>query len=147
MCRCETLIEKEVEIKCKKTKPTNQIHTHQWTGSIWRLSCIYYVSGHYPLFCLYLKQHPVYISKHILETGFCLRLQAKLTQLGPIDRAGPYVQKHNICTNERIMSRNQKYNICTNVPLSQTFRSYYEDFHVVKIYLPTASAICGTSEP
>jgi hypothetical protein len=29
--------------------------------------------------------------KHILETGFCLRLQVKPTQLGPIDRASPYL--------------------------------------------------------
>jgi hypothetical protein len=33
---------------------------------------------------------PVYISKHnVSETGVCLRLQAKPTQLGPIDRASP----------------------------------------------------------
>jgi hypothetical protein len=32
-------------------------------------------------------------SKHnVSETGFCLRLQAKPTHLGPIDRAGPYLQ-------------------------------------------------------
>jgi hypothetical protein len=33
---------------------------------------------------------PVYISKHnVSETGFCLRLQVKPTQLGTIDRASP----------------------------------------------------------
>jgi hypothetical protein len=33
-------------------------------------------------------QRPVYISKqNVSETGFCLRLQVKPTQLGPIDRA------------------------------------------------------------
>jgi hypothetical protein len=36
---------------------------------------------------------PVYISKHnVSQTGFCLRLQVKPTQLGPIDRANPYLQ-------------------------------------------------------
>jgi hypothetical protein len=36
------------------------------------------------------KHHPVYFSKrNVSETGFCLRLQVKPTQLGPIDRASP----------------------------------------------------------
>jgi hypothetical protein len=52
----------------------------------------YYVLRHYPSSCLYLKHRPVYFSKHNkLETGFCLRFQARLTQLGPIDRASPYL--------------------------------------------------------
>jgi hypothetical protein len=33
------------------------------------------------------KGHPVSLSNHVLETGFCLRLQVKPAQLGPIDRA------------------------------------------------------------
>jgi hypothetical protein len=44
--------------------------------------------------------HPLYIqgciqgfSKHnVSETGFCLRLQVKPTQLGLIDRASPYLR-------------------------------------------------------
>jgi hypothetical protein len=45
---------------------------------------------HRPLF---IKKHrPVYFSKHnVSETEFCLRLQIKPTQLGPIDRASPYI--------------------------------------------------------
>jgi hypothetical protein len=36
----------------------------------------------------YVKHRPVYISKHnVSETGFCLRLRVKPTQLSPIDRA------------------------------------------------------------
>jgi hypothetical protein len=35
----------------------------------------------------YLKTH------NISETGFCLRLQVKPTQLGLIDRASPYLQR------------------------------------------------------
>jgi hypothetical protein len=37
---------------------------------------------------------PVYFSKHnVSETGFCPRLQVKPTQLGPIDRASPYLRR------------------------------------------------------
>jgi hypothetical protein len=36
-------------------------------------------------------RRPVYISKcNVSETGFCLRLQGKPAQLGPIDRVSPY---------------------------------------------------------
>jgi hypothetical protein len=41
----------------------------------------YYVSGHYPSSCLYLKHRPLYFSKYVSETGFFLRLQVKPTQL------------------------------------------------------------------
>jgi hypothetical protein len=44
-----------------------------------------YVSGHYPSTCFYLKHN-------VLETGFCLRLQVKPTQLSPINRASPCLQ-------------------------------------------------------
>jgi hypothetical protein len=48
------------------------------------------------VFCL--KCRPVYISKHnVSENGFCLRLQVKFTQFGPIDRASP-------CLRTRIQS-------------------------------------------
>jgi hypothetical protein len=37
---------------------------------------------------------PVYSAKHdVSETGFCLRLQVKPTQLGPIDGAIPYLRR------------------------------------------------------
>jgi hypothetical protein len=39
------------------------------------------------------KNRPVYFWKHnVSKTGFCLRLQVKPTQLGPIDRASPYLR-------------------------------------------------------
>jgi hypothetical protein len=38
----------------------------------------------------YLKHFPVFIYNNVSETGLCLRLQVKPTQLGPIDRASPY---------------------------------------------------------
>jgi hypothetical protein len=61
----------------------------------------YYVFGRYPSSCLYLKT-VLFIFKHnVLETGFCLRLQVKPTQLSPIDRACPYLR-----TRRWIMSRN-----------------------------------------
>jgi hypothetical protein len=46
---------------------------------------------------LCLKHHPVYFSKYVSETGFCLRLQEEPTQLGPIDRASPYLQFPKKC--------------------------------------------------
>jgi hypothetical protein len=43
----------------------------------------YYILGHYPSSCLYLKCRPVYVAKHnVSETGFCLRLQVTPTQIG-----------------------------------------------------------------
>jgi hypothetical protein len=40
------------------------------------------------------KNRLVYFLKHnVSETGFRLRLQVKLTQLDPIDRASPYLRK------------------------------------------------------
>jgi hypothetical protein len=46
---------------------------------------------HRPVFIY--KHRLVYTSKHnISETGFCLSLQVKPTQLGPIDRASPYLR-------------------------------------------------------
>jgi hypothetical protein len=38
--------------------------------------------------------HPIFLFKthHVSETGFCLRLQVKSIQLGPIDRASPYLR-------------------------------------------------------
>jgi hypothetical protein len=35
---------------------------------------------------------PVYFSKDVSEAGFCLRLQIKSTQLGPVDRASLYLR-------------------------------------------------------
>jgi hypothetical protein len=52
------------------------------------------------------KNRPVYFSKHIFsETGFCLRLQVKPTQLGPIDRTSPYLRT-KVQTRRYIMSKN-----------------------------------------
>jgi hypothetical protein len=63
------------------------------------------------------KNRPVYFSKHnVSETGFCLRLQAKPTQLGQVDTASPCLRRP-----DRIKDKD---NICTKVPLSQTFTSY-----------------------
>jgi hypothetical protein len=49
----------------------------------------YYVFGHYPLPCPYLKCLASLSKHNFSETGFCLRLQVKPTR-GPIDRASPY---------------------------------------------------------
>jgi hypothetical protein len=93
----------------------------------------YYVFGHYPWSCLYLKHCAVYFSKHnISETGVCLHLQVKPTQLGPKD--GNRIQSPKGCVlknkqdgvldKDKTMDNVQKHSICTNVPSSQTFRSY-----------------------
>jgi hypothetical protein len=48
--------------------------------------------GHYPSPCFYLKHRPLCIRKHsVSETGLCLRLQVKPTQLGSIDTASPFL--------------------------------------------------------
>jgi hypothetical protein len=79
----------------------------------------HYVSGHYPSSCLYLKHRPVYISKHnVSETGSCLRLEVKPTQLGPIDRGSPYLRTpaptqdrvYNPSTVQSICKKSQNYN-------------------------------------
>jgi hypothetical protein len=49
---------------------------------VWTLSIVLSLS----------KNRPVYFSKqNVSDTGFYLRLQVKPTQLGPIDRASPYL--------------------------------------------------------
>jgi hypothetical protein len=54
------------------------------------------VSVLYPSFCFYLKHCHVYTSKHnVSETGSCLRLQVKRTQLGTFDIASPYLRRQN----------------------------------------------------
>jgi hypothetical protein len=56
-------------------------------GTLVKILCFWTLS----IVLFYLKHRPVYISKHnVSETGFCLRLHVKSTQLGPIDRASPY---------------------------------------------------------
>jgi hypothetical protein len=53
----------------------------------------YYVFGHYPSSCFYLKRCPFYFPKHSdSETGFCLRLPVRPTEFGPIDRASLYLR-------------------------------------------------------
>jgi hypothetical protein len=48
----------------------------------------YYVSGHYPSSRVYLKTPSCVLQN--TETGFCLRLQVKSTQMDSSDRASPY---------------------------------------------------------
>jgi hypothetical protein len=53
---------------------------------------------HLPTNIMFLDiiQRPVYISKNVSETGSCLHLQVKRTQLGPINRASPYLLSNSI---------------------------------------------------
>jgi hypothetical protein len=71
----------------------------------------YYVLGHSPSSCLYLKCRPVYLSKHnFSETGFCLRLQVRPTQSpkGCVlqDKQGDVLDKDKMVNN-----------ICTSIPI------------------------------
>jgi hypothetical protein len=48
---------------------------------------------HYKYYVSDITHRPVCISKHnASEAGLCLRLHVKLTQLGPIDGASPYLR-------------------------------------------------------
>jgi hypothetical protein len=87
------------EILTAATIPEQSVHKY-FPVAIWYIlysvnsvSYKYYVSGHYPSSCFYLKHRPVYISKHnVSETALCFRHQVKPTQLAPIDRASPYLR-------------------------------------------------------
>jgi hypothetical protein len=124
-----------------------------------------YVSGHYPSSCLYLKKSPDYFSKHnVSETGFCLRLQVKPTQLSPIDRVSPYLRTsidwaqlsrfylktetkssfrkvwfwkiiRRFLDKDKTMDNVRKHNIRTSVRSSETVRSYYQSFHFSEKYM------------
>jgi hypothetical protein len=109
---------RKVNLLNKITRPV----TVNKIRSLWRwyISKKYYVFGHYPSSCLYLKHRPVYFSKHnVSETGFCLdwaqqsrfylntetesslrNVVLKNKQDGALDKDKTLdnVQKHNICT-------------------------------------------------
>jgi hypothetical protein len=61
---------------------------------VWGSGCIDHPDiGFSIVLFLFTKHRPVYISKHnVSETGFRLRPQMERTQLGPIDRASPYLR-------------------------------------------------------
>jgi hypothetical protein len=63
--------------------------------------CKYYVSGHYPSSCLYLKTVPFIFQNTTFRRLDCLHLQVKPTQLGQINRTSPYLR-----TRRWIMSKN-----------------------------------------
>jgi hypothetical protein len=89
--------------------------------------------------CLYLKCRPVSLSNHnVSEIGFCLRLQVKPTQFGPINRLEVsssttliFVRETDILNKDKTMDNVQKRSICTNVPSSQTFRPYLHDYSLI----------------
>jgi hypothetical protein len=103
------------------------------------------------------KSYSVYISKcNISETGFCLHLQGKPTQLGPVNRASPEIatmsidwaqlsrfylktdrirslkccvlkyKQDGVLDKNRMLDNVQKHNVCTNGPSSKNFRSYVD---------------------
>jgi hypothetical protein len=44
-----------------------------------------------------IHRHVFYLKHDVSETGFCLRLRAETTQLGPTDRASPRLRRHWCC--------------------------------------------------
>jgi hypothetical protein len=97
----------------------------------WTLSIVLSLSKNTVLFIF---------KNNVSETKFCLLLQVKSAQLGPVDRVSPYLPENgdriqcpkrcvlkykqdDVLDENRTMDNVQKYNICTNVPSSQTFRS------------------------
>jgi hypothetical protein len=59
----------------------------------WMKILAYYQSESFltlSIICFYLKHFPLFVYNNVSETGLCLRLQVKPTQLGPIDRVSPY---------------------------------------------------------
>jgi hypothetical protein len=76
-CREEENDDNEEEVHCDNDDMKVQILC------FWTISIVLSLS----------KSRPVYFSKHnVSETGFCLRLQVRPIQLGPIDRASPYLR-------------------------------------------------------
>jgi hypothetical protein len=76
-----------------KQKPQIITEMHLCIVNTNRTGKKYYVFGHYLSSCLYLKT-VLFIFQNTMysETEFCLRLQVKPTQLGPIDRSIPYLR-------------------------------------------------------
>jgi hypothetical protein len=74
--------------KCHSYLTGNTFHlcyNDQLVNTIREAICVhkYYVSGHYPSSCFYIKHHPVLFKNTVfLETGFCLHLQVNPTQSG-----------------------------------------------------------------
>jgi hypothetical protein len=73
----------------------------------------YYVFGHYPSSCLYLKHRPLYF----LKQRFGDRIQS-------LKRCVLKNKLDSVLDKDKMKDNVQKRNICTNVPSSQTFRSY-----------------------
>jgi hypothetical protein len=61
---------------------------------------------------------------NVSETGFCLRLQVEPSQLGPIDRASPYMRNVLLFKQKQDDGYVQKHNICIYVTSSQALRIY-----------------------
>jgi hypothetical protein len=103
----------------------------------------YYVFGHYPSSCISLKCRPVSLSKpNVSETGFCLHLQVKPTQLGPIDRASPYLRRR------WIMSKNVIFVLMYHhhKPLDHTnmHKLYGKEQHINQEYVRWQEVVvCG----
>jgi hypothetical protein len=71
------------------------------------------------ILCCWTYSSPCFYLKHnVSETRFCLRLQVEPTQLGPIDRASPYLRTPVPAPKWDIQAKNS-----TNHP--RELRKYY----------------------
>jgi hypothetical protein len=75
----------------KVWKPSNSEHENNRRYENQKLNQMFLDIIHCPVLSS-SKNRLVYFSKHVSETGLCLRLHVKPTQFGPIDRASPYLR-------------------------------------------------------
>jgi hypothetical protein len=151
---------------CYSGFPAKSIKTHSLREAQSKFPCVQILCFWTLSIVLSLsKKRPDYFSKHnVSETGFCLRLQVKPTQLGPIDRASPYLRTsidwarmkrfylktgtesslrkvafwkiiRHFLDKDKTMDNVRKHNIRTNVTSSQTSGSYYQSFHFSEKYM------------
>jgi hypothetical protein len=66
------------------------------------------------ILCFWILSIFLFLFKtHVSETGFCLHLQVKPIQLGPTDRASPYLQTP-APTQDRVYKSSRAQIICEN---------------------------------
>jgi hypothetical protein len=85
----------------------------------------YYVSGHYPLSCFYLK-HRLEIGTSSINWAQLSRFCLKTDRIQSLTHCVLKYKQDVVLDKNSIMDNSQKHHICTNVPSSQTFRSYFQ---------------------
>jgi hypothetical protein len=78
---------------------------------------------HRLVFCL--KCRPVYISKHVSETGFYLCPQVIPTLLGPIDRANPHLR-----TGRHFRQKMRQWKMSKNIKIVRIYHHHKPLDHI-----------------